>query len=502
MSEQLPFLIPATNRPQTPVHDFVGRETEINSLVEALNPTDSDSASSGKVAMIYGEAGVGKTELAGVVAYRLSPKFPDALLAIKFGNTGDSDSTLAVQNVLEIVIHTLDPLARLPDNLNELQTLYISLLKGKKILIIVDQVGNENGINLLIPPPTCALLLTSRHQFNLPTAFTLHLNKLSPADAEHLLLMICPRIGLQASVLARLCRYTPLALRLSAALLAYDLSLEMESYIRVLSEQIEQAAIDNDRPEALFEGFIRQIYERLDTFSQQTFCQLGVFLDSFNQTAAAALANTDGIAHKDINHHLDAFSQLNLLAYDEATKFYRIHASIRDFALEHLIDSSETRLHLAQHYANAAEDCATLAHRGSDGVLLSLLIFDDHKFYIKQAWAWLQQQEQKSPVIDAFILRFYKITEAFGRLRFFPEHELLPQIKAALEAAQRLNDREATLSILGNLGRTYYMLGQGQKALDYYEQQLDLARQQGNRGEEARIRHNISLAQALPDKSP
>ena len=46
------------------------------------------------------------------------------------------------------------------------------------------------------------------------------------------------------------------------------------------------------------------------------------------------------------------------------------------------------------------------------------------------------------------------------------------------------------------------MLGQGQEALDYYEQQLGLARQQGNRGEEAKIRRNISLAQALLDKSP
>jgi hypothetical protein len=117
-----------------------------------------------------------------------------------------------------------------------------------------------------------------------------------------------------------------------------------------------------------------------------------------------------------------------------------------------------------------------LAHRGSDGVLLSLLVFDDHKIHIKQAWVWLQQQEQKSPVIDVFILRFYKITEVFGRLRFFPERELIPQIKAALEAAQRLNERDAALSILGNLGRNYYVLGQGQMALDYYQQQLGLAR--------------------------
>jgi len=45
MSEQLPFSISATNRPQMPVHDFVGRESEINSLVESLNPKDSEPAS-------------------------------------------------------------------------------------------------------------------------------------------------------------------------------------------------------------------------------------------------------------------------------------------------------------------------------------------------------------------------------------------------------------------------------------------------------------------------
>jgi predicted ATPase len=499
MSEQRPFFVSATNHLRMPIHDFVGRETEINALVESLNPQDCDPASSGKVAVIDGEDGVGKTELARVVAHRLRPKFPDAQLAIEYSNAGDR--TLAVQHVLETVVHTLDPLARLPDDLNELQTLYLSLLEGKRVLVIVDQVGNEGGINLLVPPPTCALLLTSRHPLNLPTAFSLHLDRLSPTDAEHLLVTMCPKVGSNASVLARLCRYTPLALRLSAALLTYDLSLKVESHIRVLSEQVEQIATYKDRPEALFEVFIGQVYGRLDPYSQQAFCQLGVFLDGFNQTAAAALANIDGIAHEDINHHLDTLSQLNLLAFDEPTKSYRMHASVRAFALEHLSDSSEVRLRLAQHYANIAEGCAALAHRGSDGVLLSVLVFDDHKLTIKQAWAWLQEQEQESPIIDALILRFYQITEALGRLRFFPERELIPQIKTALEAAERLNDRETTLSILGTLGRTYYMLGQAQKALDHYEQQLGLAQQRGFREQESRIRRNMSLAQALLDRS-
>jgi hypothetical protein len=145
-------------------------------------------------------------------------------------------------------------------------------------------------------------------------------------------------------VLAGLCRYTPLALRLSATLLYYDLSLDVESYIQVLSEQVKQTATYKNRPEALFKVFIRQIYERLDPFSQQILSQLSIFSDGFVQTAATALADTDGSGHTDIYNHLDALAQLNLLAFDEATEFYRMHPSVRDFASEHLVDSSETRL--------------------------------------------------------------------------------------------------------------------------------------------------------------
>ena len=48
------------------------------------------------------------------------------------------------------------------------------------------------------------------------------LNKLSLADAEALLLAICPRMGSSAPELAQACRSLPLALRLSAALLDAD----------------------------------------------------------------------------------------------------------------------------------------------------------------------------------------------------------------------------------------------------------------------------------------
>jgi hypothetical protein len=497
MSPNLPISVSLINRPPIPFREFIGREVETNSLVEALSLKKSGSAF-GPVAMIYGVPGIGKTELAQVVAQRLSQKFPDGQLAIQFSQA--HENLLAAQQVLETIIHILDPLARLPDDVNELRALYVSLLEETRILIIVDQVADEETVNLLVPPPTCALLLTTRRQFNFPTAFTLHLDKLLAADSERLLLAICPRLGSGATRVAQLCRYIPLALRLSATLLVYEHSFEEQDYIDGLAESVEQTANDNDHPAAFIDLFIHQTYQRLDPTSRQIFCQLGPFSDGFDQTAATAavtkLTNLDLKALKQIKSRLETLCQVNLLVFDESTKLYRMYPSVRHFALDHLADPAEIYFRLAHYYANLIEDCAALARRGSDGILFSLLIFDDHKFQIKQLWEWLQQAS-KSSAIDTLMLRFYQALASFGRLRFIPNLELIPQLKSALEAAQRLNDLEAASSILGNLGRTHYLLGQGQKALDYYEQQLGLIRMRGNRSEEANLLRDIRLAQAL-----
>ncbi|MBL8208797.1 MAG: hypothetical protein JNM09_31535, partial [Blastocatellia bacterium] len=60
---------------RAPVGDFVGRETEIAELTAELT-------NGGQVGIsgISGMGGIGKTELALVVANRLLPKYPDAQL--------------------------------------------------------------------------------------------------------------------------------------------------------------------------------------------------------------------------------------------------------------------------------------------------------------------------------------------------------------------------------------------------------------------------------------
>src|SRR5204863_315890 len=96
-------------------------------------------------------------------------------------------------------------------------------------------------IRPLIPPPGCALLITSRRRLSLPGMHSIELKVLLSPEAEQLLLAICPRIGESASELARLCGYLPLALRISASLLM------VRDYV------VEQWS----EPEAIFDLHIR-----------------------------------------------------------------------------------------------------------------------------------------------------------------------------------------------------------------------------------------------------
>lgn len=64
--------------PAVAVHDFVGRETELDELWNTLQPSRSDSR---KVAVLYGLGGVGKTQL----AIKFARMHNDDFSAIFFG---------------------------------------------------------------------------------------------------------------------------------------------------------------------------------------------------------------------------------------------------------------------------------------------------------------------------------------------------------------------------------------------------------------------------------
>src|SRR3954470_11231379 len=79
----VPTALPATpdhlsacHQLRAPVADFVGRAATITSLVTALQAA-ADTGTIAAISGVRGMGGIGKTELAYVVANRLRPTFPD-----------------------------------------------------------------------------------------------------------------------------------------------------------------------------------------------------------------------------------------------------------------------------------------------------------------------------------------------------------------------------------------------------------------------------------------
>ena len=66
-------------------------------------------------------------------------------------------------------------------------------------------------------------------------------------------------------------------------------------------------------------------------------------------------------------------------------------------------------------------------------------------------------------------------------------------LQQALEIARAIGDRNGEGGCLGNLGSAYDSLGQYQRAIDYHQQPLEIARAIGDRKGEANARFNLGL---------
>src|SRR5262249_3863826 len=147
------------------------------------------------------------------------------------------------------------------DDLAQLQARYQATLEGKRMLILADDAKDIAQVRPLIPPPGCALLVTGRARFTLPGMATCDLEALPEAEAMELLLEICPRIGEAAARLAQLCGCLPLALRISASVLASDDTLGVARYLKRLDRERLAALRDPDEPEADVEASLRLSFD-------------------------------------------------------------------------------------------------------------------------------------------------------------------------------------------------------------------------------------------------
>lgn len=480
-------LAPALHQLRAPVGDFVGREREIDQLVQALTK-GGGAAISG----VRGMGGIGKTELAYVVANRLKDKFSDAQLIIEM--RGASSSPLTPEQALQRVIHAFERGTELPDDLSQLQGIYRSVLTGKKVLILADDAEGKKQVRPLMPPSGCALLVTSRNRFSLQGMQTLDLELLSPEEAAKILLELCPRIGEYAGELAKLCGHLPLGLRVSASLLKENDSRSVARYLEQLRAERLKYLSDPDSPndsQASVEASLRLSYNALGPVMQTAFCRLGVFPASFDLEAAKSVV----IGERDVVEVLELLRRRSLLEWDNQTQRYSLHDLVREFAAAQLKDADAVRLRHAQFYETVLRSANDAYKQGGAALMRGLVLFDTERVNIEAGQSWAATRASNDDIVARLCIAYPSSALFVLLLRHDPQ-TTIHWCEPALQAAIRLKDRAMEGALLGNLGLGYFHLGMVRRAIEYYEQQLAIMREIGNRWVEGTTLLHLGIAYA------
>ena len=478
-----PFTIPA------PVGDFVGRMDEIEQLERDLRQAVENGATV-SICGVRGMGGLGKTQLAYNAAQRMADIFPDGRVLLEL--RGATQTPMTSEEALGKVISAFEQGSQLPTQRDDLKALYTRVLYSKRVLILADDAHDAAQVDCLLPPPGCALFVTSRQRFLLPSMRVLDLETLSPAEAEKLLLKICPRIGRHAVALAKLGGHLPLALRISATLLTNDRTTSVDAYLRDLtSERLRLSGLQDPNhpnvPAYSVEASISLSYQALDETSQSVLRQLGVFAASFLRASAEAVIQMPGGTVTALNRVLSILHQRSLLDYDETTERFSLHDLVRVFTLQKLREDGDEEvvyLQYAQYYVQVAEYADNLFRGGGANITAGLALFDSERANIDAAWNWAMQQSS-SKMTDELLINFADATVYIGDLRYSKRRERVPQLEAALKAARQRNNRAAEGRSLGNLSNDYRDLGEVRRAITYSMQRLAIARElRDRRGEE------------------
>ncbi|GAA4983951.1 DNA-binding SARP family transcriptional activator [Nonomuraea thailandensis] len=201
------------------VTDFTGRATEIEQLSRHLSAPGAGVP----IASIWGPPGVGKSTLAHQVAHLVRPTFPDGQIYVHMAGT--SNQPRDISEVLGEVLPALGASAAyLPATVTARAALYRSLLAGRRVLVLLDDVCDMYQTHPLLPgTPGCAVLLTSRaHLAETASVRTVLLGPLSERESINLLSDIIGADRIRSDPVAAadiidVCSGLPLAVRLAGA---------------------------------------------------------------------------------------------------------------------------------------------------------------------------------------------------------------------------------------------------------------------------------------------
>lgn len=429
------------NVPTMPNH-FVGRDAQVVQLVQQLTSGQTLALSAD------GLPGVGKTTLAVAIAHhgKILQHFSDGIL---WGGLGTNADPMRILGEWATALGY--DLSHLPTP-EERQRALHNILGNKKILLVLDDAWQLEPATLLrCGGPHCAHLLTTRNK-SIARAFagTSQMNNvdtLALADGVALLQQLAPEACASnpeaAAQLVQAVGGLPLAIELLGGYLADPNAPERLYFAEEMAQAFDDLTIpaqrlqlasqrlgSHDAPTSL-QATIELSLADLPAATQTAFYCLGAFAPkpaTFSWEAARAVTEAN-------NRQLATLLERNLLEQDG--DWLSLHQTLADVAASHEEVAAATERHRNFYLQLANQDC-------NDWQTI-----EQAYEQIKQAWLISENEN---------LIEYYWSLFEYQDNRGLKE-EQIQWTQKALNFVQQSNDHFVTGSILRNLGKLYFDLG-------------------------------------------
>ncbi|MFJ1958800.1 ATP-binding protein [Streptomyces microflavus] len=493
--------------PPPPV-GFTGREDDLAYILGVLDPDRADEGPA--VAVLSGWGGVGKTTLAYATGHAAQNRdwFTGVLLVDLHGY---DPQPAQAEEALEALLRSLGvPHEHLPPPGAGREALYRSQLnarqeKRERLLVVADNASAIAQVQPLVPPGHHGMLITSRHRLTgLGRMRTV--NRLQPEDAVALLEAALknnnpddPRVGQDPAAAERLasaCGYLPLALQITAALLAQDPEQPLSERADALggAEGILDGLDDGERS---LRTMFDQSLERLILPEQDLFRLLALNPGpDISTPAAAVLADQPQPATERILARLAASHLIERTP--TARGRWQMHDLLRAYAHEQATAAMDrgraprrryhqARDRLVHYYVQYAEAANT--HLDLPGGPVSTRFTDRD-----QALAWFDaERENLMATARATPQAGLKMSFALGSYlkwrRHLQDHVVVNAL--ALDACINLKAPRYKASVWNNIGGALQDLRRFEEAIRAIETARDLYQETGDINGEATAWNNL-----------
>ena len=318
------------------VDDFTGHAAELVWVSELVYAESAPGV--GAVGVITGSAGLGKTTFAVRAAHSVRPSFPDGVFFLDL--FGMSQRPLAAADALQQLLRALGVAdQQIPGDTQERASLYRSLLRDKRVLVVLDNAASEEQVRPLLPGGGAgrALITTRRLLSGLEGVRRLVLGPLPLRESTQLLTGILGERSASdgesaLTRLSELCGGLPLALRIIGNRLVSRPGWDADELVARLAD--EERRLDQFKAGDLkIANAFGMSYEQLADSSRRMFRRLAVVPGRDFDAALASVAG--GVWVEDAWEALDDLVDLGLL-YDSDAGRYRFHDLVRLFARDRL----------------------------------------------------------------------------------------------------------------------------------------------------------------------